>query len=449
MRRKADEANRQIYDMIIMKDRKFVIVSRIRGYDMAGEKDLLYLIDKIVESDEFWQVNYYLRSMKKAPHGGVMRVFQPNIYLKDYPFQPRTLVNHNPEQIPYFMQRIVGYALTLFNECDSIDYEELLQYCFNGDNWYIGFRLLHTKPEFESINRDGTLLWCILDAGDEITRYFEIDPKYAVYALILCLVSEKAISIKNIEEIQEHEKLKEPYNKYGLTKVDNVEFLRQGFHVGDTYYQYNIFLDPTINSCGDTMPYTFRIITEEIPDKNIFMRCDENLAVPYSEMVSTASVDAQKFHGITLDFKNIETILNNEIIVHIHPTLAHKILMVIKPDSQNQEPFYHIEVEQLWEPTSIRDDIVLATFIHAKYFPQKHTFTHVDFTVNQYTAKVYIAKYQEAVNKTGIPVDKHSDIHYKIWCVEAEYIKAVTWSKLVCATLDEPFREIFLEMFDL
>ena len=74
---------------------------------MAGEKDLLYLIDKIVESDEFWQVNYYLRSMKKAPHGGVMRVFQPNIYLKDYPFQPRTLVNHNPEQIPYFMQRIV------------------------------------------------------------------------------------------------------------------------------------------------------------------------------------------------------------------------------------------------------------------------------------------------------------------------------------------------------
>ena len=45
-------------------------------------KDLMYLIDEIIKSDKFWQVNYYIRSMKKAPHGGVIRVYSPNLYLK-------------------------------------------------------------------------------------------------------------------------------------------------------------------------------------------------------------------------------------------------------------------------------------------------------------------------------------------------------------------------------
>lgn len=417
---------------------------------MEAKRDLLYLIDRIILSEEFWRVNYYLRSMKKAPHGGVIRVFHPNIYLKHYPFQPWTLVCHEPEDIPFFMQEMVEYALALFYECDSVDYEELLQYCFDGDNWYTGFRLLHVKPEYEDLNKkmSGTLLWGVLENHKKLTDFFDINPRFAMYALILCLVGEKAIYIKDAIEIQGHERLKQPHNKYGLTKLDNVEFLRQGFRVEDTYYQYNIFLDPTIASPFDTMPCTFRIITDEISEKSVFMRCDENLAVPYAMMQSTATVDSQKFHGITIDFANIEAILGKEIIVHIHPKLAHKIIMIIKPDTEAEESFYHIEVEQLWEPGTIKDDIVLATFVHAKYFPAKHAFTHIDFSINQYNSDIYIAKYTEAVNKTGIPVDKYGDVHYKIWCVEANTIEIGTWSKLVCATLDEPFREIFLEMFN-
>lgn len=44
---------------------------------LEGKRDLFYLIDKIIQSNEFWKINYYLRSMKKAPHGGVMHVFHP------------------------------------------------------------------------------------------------------------------------------------------------------------------------------------------------------------------------------------------------------------------------------------------------------------------------------------------------------------------------------------
>ena len=425
--------------------------TKINRKEQACKRDLLYLMDSIVQSQEFWTVNYYLRSMKKAPHGDVVTVSYPNIFLKYYSFQPRTLICHVPEEIPIFMQEIVEYALTVFYECDSVDYEELLQYCFAEDNWYLGFRLLHVKPEYEETNaqQHGLLLWSILGSRKRITDYSDIEPKYALYALILVLVAEKAVHICNVEEIERHEKLRDPHNKYGLSALSDsdVKFLRQGFQVGDIYYLYNIFLDPTIASTSDGMPYTFRIISNEIAEKTLFMRCDENLAVPAEKMLSTATYDLQKFHGITISFANIESILSKEIVVHIHPALAHKLVMVIKPDKEFGNTFYHIEIEQLWAPDTISDEFVMATFVHAKYFPHKHAFTHMDFSINQYEKDIYIAKYTEAVNNTGVPVDKYGDIHYKIWCVEADTIKVETWSKLVSVTLDAPFREIFTEMF--
>lgn len=70
------------------------------------------------------------------------------------------------------------------------------------------------------------------------------------------------------------------------------------------------------------------------------------------------------------------------------------------------------------------------------------------FTINQYDIGTYRQKYIGAVNNTGVPIDKYCDIHYKIWCVEAENISITTWSKMICATLDEPFRDIFLEAFN-
>lgn len=433
-----------IYDIISIKGRL-----PERGYEMYEEKDLLFFIEKLMDLDEYWSVNYYLRSMKKAPHGGIFHIYYPNVFLKHYPFQPWTFVTHEPENIPFFMQALVDKAVEIYNECDNIDFEELLQYCYNGDNWYIGFRLLHTKPEYQELNSKlhGTLLWSIFDNNMRITDFFDIETKYAVYSLILCLIHDKATTIKNLNEILCREKLKTPYNKYGLTKVQDIKFLRQGFQIDDLYYQYNLFLDTTIGSPLDTMPYTFRIITDEIENKDIFMRCDNNLSVPFNKKYSTATVDAQKYYGITVDFANIEAIINKEIIVHIHPELLHKIVIIIKPDIENGVNFYHIEVEELWNTDNFKDDIILATFIHAKYYPEKHTFTHIDFSINQYDIDTYKAKYAGAVNNTGIPVDKHCEIHYKIWCIEAEKIEISTWSKLVCATLDEPFREIFLETF--
>lgn len=413
------------------------------------KKDLLYFIDHIIILDEFWKVNYYIRSMKKAPHGGVVHIYHPNNYLKYYSFNPWNIVANEPERIPYFMKKLIADAVRIYFECDEIDYEELLQYCYDGNNWYTGFRLLHVKPEYLELNvkLHETLLWNVLDNEKRITDYFDIKVEYAVYSLILNLIHDNVTVIKDLNEILSHEKLIESNNKYGLSILSDYEFLRQGFRIDDMYYQYNIFIDPTIGSPTDTMPYTFRIITNEIENANIFMRCDTNLAIPFSEKISTATVDAQKYYGITVNFADVDKLIKKEIVVHIHPELLHKIVLIIKPDTENGIPFYHIEVEQLWNTDGLIEEIILATFIHAKYFPRDEVFKHMDFSVNQYDIETYRSKYIGVVNNTGVPIDKHCDVHYKVWCVEAETISISTWSKIVCATLDEPFREIFLETF--
>lgn len=181
---------------------------------MSENKDLLYFIEQIIQLDEYWKVNYYLRSMKKAPHGGVVRIYYPNVFLKYYSFQPHNVIAHEPERIPYFMSKLVDIAVEIYSDCDNIDYEELLQYCYNGDNWYTGFRLLHIKPEYVELNAKlhETLLWSVLGDNKRITDYFDIDIKHAVYSLILNLIHDKATATKDLQEILSHEKLRVPYS---------------------------------------------------------------------------------------------------------------------------------------------------------------------------------------------------------------------------------------------
>ncbi len=72
---------------------------------MSEKRDLSYLIDKIAASDLFREVNYYFRSMKKQPHGGVAHIFYPNMYLRHYSVDTFRLFTHEPEVIPYFCKR--------------------------------------------------------------------------------------------------------------------------------------------------------------------------------------------------------------------------------------------------------------------------------------------------------------------------------------------------------
>lgn len=50
-------------------------------------KDCEYYINELIHLEEFWDVNYYIRSIKKAPHGGVYRIDRPNTFLRYYPIE--------------------------------------------------------------------------------------------------------------------------------------------------------------------------------------------------------------------------------------------------------------------------------------------------------------------------------------------------------------------------
>lgn len=411
--------------------------------------DLEFLIEKIISMDLFWEANYYFRCMKKQPHGGVARIIRPNVYLKHYPADTFVLFNQQPQTIPYFIQMLVDEAYKEFLNCE-IDIDELLSFCFDDDSfWYVGYRVLKPKKEFEESDKEVPLIWSVISSKSRFQDYFDFDLKAIVYVLICYLIKSKMISINGIEEIKQHEQLAVPHNKYGLMLTNGAMYLRQGFIFNEKYYLYNLFFDTTIGNPNDHLPYTLKIIEEEIKDRNLFMRCDEKLGVPKSEIISTATMDFQKFRGISIDFIDIDKIVHKkEIVVHFDPETNNKVVLIIKPDTDKEgRSFYHFEVEELWNPNIIKDHFVITNYIHAQYYPESKGFNHIDFSVNQYTKEIFEDKFRDSVTDTDIPIDRYGEEHYKIWCVESKKIDIETWAKLVQATLDEPFRPLFAEMF--
>lgn len=404
----------------------------------------MYFIDRIVETDEFWELNYYMRSMKKAPHGGVEYVYIPNFFMKHRPTEILCLYTQYENEIPEFAVKMVNKALSIWDECD-IELQELLEMCFDGDFWYAGFRLLKQK---EGTCHDDTILWTVINNQLQFADYFELDNLDEILcAFVFYLIEEKMLQISSVSEIKSHEKLKDGCNKYGLSCVTDAYFLRQGFVFEGNYYLYNLFLDNSIGSALSESPLTMEIFSL-LPDIRVYMRCDELLMVPENKLLSTATVDSQRFRGIKIIFENIEDLVQGrEVIVHYNPETLNKLLLVVRMDEEKDVPFYHVMIEELWHPEKIKDDIVTTTYIHAKYVPAKKAFIHIDFSINQYNIEMYTLKYKDTTNDMHISIDEEADDHYKIWCIEGDNIDSKIWSALVSATLDMPFRELFLEMF--
>lgn len=410
------------------------------------EKDLSYFIDRVIALDSFWYANYYLRCMKKAPHGGIEYACMPNFYMKHRSSGTWNLFCQYDGSIPAFLSNLVDDELEIWKE-SNVDIEELLSLCCDGDFWYVGFRVL--KPK-NSDRLDAAILWNVLDNNLKFSDYFELDNLPEIlYAFGCYLIQEKMIEIQNLEEILNHECLEREPDKYGLSDVSDAKFKRQGFEIDGKYYLYNLFLDGSIGNAFSSMPLTLEILSM-MSSVSIRMRCDKHLSVLSEEKIETATADSQKFRGIQLVWAEIdELVYGKETVVHGDPDSLHKLLLTISRDKEDGDEFFHIGIEELWNPdkSSNNDEIVTLNFVHAKYFPSKQAFTHIDFSVNQYKKEIYELKYADASNSKHISINQYSDIHYKIWCVEGSSIEIGIWSSLVSATLNTPFRKLFFEMF--
>lgn len=347
------------------------------------------------------------------------------------------------------MHKFVSEEYSKFKITD----DELLDFCFKNEdsNWlYISLRVLKLKTQYNDSSIPESFLWHAINSREALSQYFEYETNSLLYAFVCRLIETRSVKIIDLSDIENHVHLACGNNKYGLSDVTGAEFLRQGYLIDDTYYLYSIFMDTSIGDANSQMPLTALLLNAVGENCKIYMRRDNNLSVPKNQVFTTASWDAQKFRGIHLNFANIETIIQKkEIIVHINLKTLDKILLAIKKDYDKNGSFFHIVVEELWNPDNIFDNTVITNLIHAKYYPTSKSFMHIDFEVIQYQTDIFIEKYNDAVGSTSIPIDKYGDQKYKIWCIEGSKISATNWSSLVYATLDEPFRDIFFEAFSL
>lgn len=426
---------------------------------MVLSENLKILIQSIISTQEFWKINYYLRSMKKAPHGGVFHIGYPNMYLKYYTVSTYLFFTPNAEIPVPVLDAIDKFRAMI--DVANVETEELLRYCIgvdpddlgnhhNGNRMYIatcGKIITSTgRSEMEHM----VAVSNAIEGKISYSSNFDIDEGRLSSLFIFTLMESFAHRIHDINEIVSHEKFTLPIDKYGLSDVTNAEFERQGFRLNDKYYLYNIFLDTSIGSPVADAPKIIEIIQSVKLPVQILMRCDENLAVPYSKMVSTATVDFQKWRGITLNFDNITEQMKSgkETIVHFDPQTLHKILVYIKRGTdETGSEFYHVNVEQIWNPNIFVDteDVIITNYVHGTYYPLRKTFEHIDFSVNQYSREIFEAKYRDAEKLTGISIGVYGNLHYKIWCARGDNLIPAVWADLVCASLDAPFRNIFIE----
>ena len=59
----------------------------------------------------------------------------------------------------------------------------------------------------------------------------------------------------------------------------------------------------------------------------------------------------------------------------------------------------------------------------------------------------YRDKHIDTSARTGVPIDAYADKHYKIWYIKAPSMCLEDWYKITFASLDEPFRPLFDEIY--
>lgn len=423
--------------------------------------ELKTYIKKVIDTRSFQKANYYLRCMKKAPHGGMFENNCPNLFLSHRPTNIFWLFSSHTT-LPIPVQNASDEALNIFKESDCA-IEDIMQFCFRitdpdaPDSSFKYFLALNGSIIKVKVTCSYELATAVSKSCDGYIPFcqnFDYDNN-KLFSLFICfLIENRAYRITSLQEITKSEDLLDGSNDYGLYDITTAEFERQGFKLNDLYYLYNIFFDTSIGGPNSNMPKTISIVNTLTPPTKFYMRCDKELAVPYSQKVDTSTRDFVKWRGITIDFNNIEQQVLTEskpIIVHYDLETLHKIVIYLQKDHDGSgELFIHFNVEQLWniENLPIRDDLILTNYLHGTYYPSTKLFSHIDYSVNQYERDKYISKYNDAVQETGIPINAHTQTrieHYKIWCLKDGNLTPQIWADLVCATLDKPFRASFME----
>lgn len=389
-----------------------------------SELKLEQLMLDIIELDEFEDKRYYAIHLRKA----LWNIFR-----------------FKWEGIPYFLRSICDKVSLLLSKY-QINESDIIKLLTQNSN-YLWVCLYIKRVKSSSVLNENEIMLLLLE-GKDISEYVDFDNDKLVCSLACFILDESRIKYLNFNEVTLKENFEYEITDYNLTKVDRIEFLPWGYVFKDKYYLYNLFISLEKLEVFDKKPAVFKLI-EEITNPDIYLRIDERLAVPKTEMISLETTDFERFRGIEFRFKDtiLEKIKN--IIVHIDPKTANKLLMVVKKDYDRElnEGFWHVELEELPYIEDSKRNRTTVTFIHAKYYYERGFFRHIDYIKNQYPFEKYCEKYKDSSNQE-IKIDYYTDKinHYKIWCVEETDISEDIWYKLVCVSLRPLYRKLFNEI---
>lgn len=337
-------------------------------------------------------------------------------------------------EIPSYLEPLVDIVVERFNAAE-ISTADMLNYMLNNDinNWVFYYTYTFIEPATKG-------------------KISEIVPSLSdLFALVLTgyildLFRETKVDIRTISE---NEVLLHKTNQYGLSIVNGVQFNRDYFIYDDRAYLYNIFTKTSPIKLGDIMPAFARIIVDNVHDGDILLRLDERLSLPSGQAISYSSLNYEKYYGPQFHFNDSVLKRSKTITVHIDNNTNHKLLMVVKKDydSIKKQPLWHIEIETLpYIGNESSSTLCITTFLHAMYYPEDDTFSHIDCTKNQYAMSDYLKKYSESSESVPIDLYTQPGLHYKIWCIEnGQYSKKV-WYDLMMVSLPKTYQSLLNEI---
>lgn len=337
-------------------------------------------------------------------------------------------------EIPSYLEPLVDIVVERFNAAE-ISTADMLNYMLNNDinNWVFYYTYTFIEPATKG-------------------KISEIVPSLSdLFALVLTgyildLFRETKVDIRTISE---NEVLLHKTNQYGLSIVNGVQFNRDYFIYDDRAYLYNIFTKTSPIKFGDIMPAFARIIVDNVHDGDILLRLDERLSLPSGQAISYSSLNYEKYYGPQFHFNDSVLKRSKTITVHIDNNTNHKLLMVVKKDydSIKKQPLWHIEIETLpYIGNESSSAHCITTFLHAMYYPEDDTFSHIDCTKNQYAMSDYLKKYSESSESVPIDLYTQPGLHYKIWCIEnGQYSKKV-WYDLMMVSLPKTYQSLLNEI---
>lgn len=357
------------------------------------------------------------------------------------------LFKYKWEGIPSFLGLICNDIKKLIAKY-NIHKDEIIL-CITNDSWYIWVCTNILKAKDDTIN-EMEILGRILSKKN-VSEIVEVDEEKLLCAFTCYIIDNYYNFNCDFLMITQDEKFDYETNDYKLTRIVNPKFLLGGFIFDNKYYPYSIFIKTNRIEFTDKLPGIIKTIKDNTCDADILFRLDSRLATPIEEIISFTTYDFQKFRGPNFNFKNTELNGVKTKIVHIDENTLDKLLMIIKKDYDTELnlEFWHIEIETLpyLDEKKYKSNLVTVTFIHAKYYPDRNIFNHIDYIKNQYDYDKYILKYQD-LNNYEIPIDFYTskNCHYKVWCIENGEFTINTWYELVTLSIDSVYQALFDEI---